>query len=73
MDCNPRGYSAHGIFQTKIMEWVAIPSPRYLPNPRMETAFPPLADGFFTTRATYEAHIRGYNQIYAKQRLVNPF
>ena len=24
MDCNPEGVSVHGIFQAKILEWVAI-------------------------------------------------
>ena len=26
LDCSPPGFSAHGIFQTRIMEWVALPS-----------------------------------------------
>ena len=29
MDCSPLGFSAHGIFQAKILEWVAISSSRY--------------------------------------------
>ena len=33
MDCSPPGSSLHGIFQPKILEWVAIPSPGDLPNP----------------------------------------
>ena len=28
MDCNPPGSSAHGIFQARILEWVAIPFSR---------------------------------------------
>ena len=24
MDCSPPGFSAHGIFQARILEWVAI-------------------------------------------------
>jgi len=28
MDCNPPGSSVHGILQARIMEWVAMPSPR---------------------------------------------
>ena len=28
MDCSPPGSSVHGIFQTRILEWVAIPSSR---------------------------------------------
>ena len=28
MDCNPPGSSVHGIFQARILEWVAIPFSR---------------------------------------------
>ena len=28
MDCSPPGSSVHGIFQARILEWVAIPSSR---------------------------------------------
>ena len=28
MDCSPRGSSVHGIFQARILEWVAIPFSR---------------------------------------------
>ena len=28
MDCNPPGYSFHGIFQARILEWVAMSSSR---------------------------------------------
>ena len=33
MDYSPPGSSAHGIFQARILEWVAIPSPGDLPDP----------------------------------------
>ena len=33
MDCSPPGSSVHGILQAKILEWVAMPSSRDLPNP----------------------------------------
>ena len=32
MDCSPRGSSIHGILQARILEWVAIPFPRDLPD-----------------------------------------
>ena len=32
MDCSPPGSSVHGILQARILEWVAIPSPAYLPS-----------------------------------------
>jgi len=28
MDCSPPGSSVHGILQARILEWVAMPSPR---------------------------------------------
>ena len=36
MDYNPPGSSIHGILQAKILEWVAIPFSRDLPNPRIK-------------------------------------
>ena len=46
------GSSAHGIFQTRILEWTAISFSGNLPNLEMESLFlasPALAGGFFTT------------------------
>ena len=36
IDCSPRGSSVHGILQARILEWVAMPPPGDLPNPRIE-------------------------------------
>ena len=36
MDCSSRGYSVHGIFQARILEWVACLPPGDLPNPGFE-------------------------------------
>ena len=44
MDCNPPGSSVHGISQTRILEWVATPSPGDLPDPGIEPGSPELAD-----------------------------
>ena len=49
MDCSPPGSSVHGIFQARILEWVA--TPRDLPNLGIEPLpliSPVLAGGFFT-------------------------
>ena len=57
MDCDPPGSFVYGIFQARIVEWVAI-SPGDLPDPGIEPvslASPALAGGFFTTSATWEA------------------
>ena len=42
MDCSPPGSSAHGIFQARILEWVAMPSSRGLPDPGIKPASPAL-------------------------------
>ena len=47
-----------GILQARILEWVAIPPPGYLPDPGIEPAFlrsPALANKFFSTSANWEA------------------
>ena len=36
MDCSPPGSSVHGIFQARILEWVAISYSRDLPDPGIE-------------------------------------
>ena len=59
VDCSPPGSSVHGILQARILEWVAMPSPRGSSHPETEPApltSPTLAGGFFTTSATWEAH-----------------
>ena len=38
VDCSLLGSSAQGIFQARILEWVAVPSPGGLPDPRIEPA-----------------------------------
>ena len=34
MDCSPPGSSAHGVFQVRILEWIAISSSRGTSQPR---------------------------------------
>ena len=38
--CNPMNYRVRGIFQARIPEWVAFPSPEDLPNPGIEPRSP---------------------------------
>ena len=52
MDRSPRGSSVHGILQTRMLEWVAVPCYRGSSRPRIEPKSPALAGGFFTTSAT---------------------
>ena len=42
MDCSPPGSSVHGILQARMLEWVAIPFSRDLPNAGIEPRFPAL-------------------------------
>ena len=42
MDCSPPGSSVHGILQARILEWVAIPVSRDLPDPGIEPGSPTL-------------------------------
>ena len=40
MDCSLPGSSVHGILQARILEWVAYPPPRDLPDPGIEPLSP---------------------------------
>ena len=42
MDCSPPGSSVHGVFQARVLEWVAISFCRDLPKPGIEPGFPTL-------------------------------
>ena len=58
MNCNLLGSSVHGILQARILEWVTMPFSKGSSRPRdlIPCPTPPaLADGFFTTTATWEA------------------
>ena len=46
MDCSLPGSSVHGILQARILEWVAIPFSRDLPNPGIEPGSPALKADF---------------------------
>ena len=51
MNYSPPGSSAHGIFQAKVLEWVAISFSRGFSQPRIDPVFlvsPALAGEFFT-------------------------
>jgi len=55
MDCSPLGSSVSGIFQARILEWVAIPFSRGSSLPRDQTHVTHIAGGFFVVSATREA------------------
>ena len=41
-DCSPPGFSVNGIFQARILQWIAYSFSRDLPNPGIEPGFPAL-------------------------------
>ena len=49
MDCSLPGSSVLGLFQARILQWLAISFSGDLLNPEMETRSPALAGGFFST------------------------
>ena len=49
IDCSPPGFSVHGVFQARVLEWVVISSSRKSSQPRDQIHSPALAGGFFTT------------------------
>ena len=49
IDYGPSGSSVYGIFQARILEWVATSFSRDLSDSGIEPTPPALADGFFTT------------------------
>ena len=57
--CDPMdigGSSVHGIFQARILEWVAFPSPGDLSNLGIKPISPALAGGFFTAELPGNPH-----------------
>ena len=55
MDCSLPGSSVHGIFQARVLEWVAIPFSRRSSRPGDWTRVSCIAGRFFTIWATREA------------------
>ena len=57
MNCSPTGSSVHGIFQARILDWVAISSSRGSFWPRDQTWVSCIAGKFFTIWTTREDHV----------------
>ena len=55
MDCSLPGSSVHGIFQAKVLEWIAISSSRGSSRPRDQTQISHIVGRRFTIWATREA------------------
>ena len=54
MDCSLSGSSVHGIFQARVLEWIAISFPRGSSRPRNRTQVSHIAGRHFTVWATKE-------------------
>ena len=52
-ECSQSGSSVYGIFQARILEWVAFPFSRESSRPRAQTQVSCIAGRFFTIWATY--------------------
>ena len=64
MDC-----IVHGILQPRTLEWVAFPFSGRSSQPRNQTQVSHIADGFFTSWATREAHsIRQFSAVQSLSR-----
>ena len=55
--CNPMDYTAHGILQARILDWVAFPFSIRSSQPRNWTGVSCIAGGFFTNWAISETLI----------------
>ena len=60
INCSLPGSSVYGIFQARVLEWVAISFSRGSSQPRDWTRVSRTADRCFTIRATREAHSQSY-------------
>ena len=74
MDCSPPGFSVHGIFQARILEWVAISSWRGSSQPRDRTRVSCLTGSFFTCWAIRETPVIKYTcQLSCKRHVLYCF
>ena len=66
--CDLMDYTAHGILQAGILEWVAIPFSRGSSQPRDRTQVSFIAGEFFTSWATREAHVTKLLPVESKEK-----
>ena len=63
MDCSPPGSSIHGIFQVRILEWVAMPSSRGSFDPGLEPGSSALQADSLPSEPSGKPHMILYNNI----------
>ena len=73
VDCSPPGFSVHGIFQARILKWVAISYYRGSSQPRDQTSVSCIAGGFFTTESSGKAHECPYNSKHGTPKDRHPY
>ena len=69
MDCSSPGSSVHGIFQTRILECLAMPSSRGSSQPRDWTHVSCITGGFFTRWATGDTLLKNTVILYTIPQL----
>ena len=62
-------YTAHGILQVRILEWVALPFSRGSSQPRDQTQVPHIADGFLPTEPQRKPKNIGVGSLSLLQRI----
>ena len=76
MDCSLPGPSVHGIFQARVLEWLAMPFSGDLPNPGTKLASlasPASVGKFFTTGTTWEAPSQALQAVTSTKQLLSNF
>ena len=68
MDCSLSGSSIHGIFQARVLEWIAISFSRGSSRPRNRTRVSCIAGRRFTVWATREASNLTYDHLSLRNR-----
>ena len=63
VDCSLPGFSIHGIFQARILEWVAISFSRRSSGPRDWTQVSQIAGRLFTVWVTRESELVLYSEV----------
>ena len=68
--CDPMDYTAHGLLQARILEWIAFPFSRGSSQHRDQTQVSHIAGRFFTSWATREAQ-EYWSELYEELSQIN--
>ena len=64
IDCTPPVSSVHGILEARILEWVAMPSSRGLPNPGIKPRSPTLQADLLPSEPPGKAPFHVFSPLY---------